>query len=259
MSISPSEIDYIVKGVDSDIRLDGRRRLDYRPIYVETGLLPHASGSARVQLGDGTDVVVGIKAETYQINPTSEHQNSGFVVVDVECSPSSSQSFEGRGADSLNAELAQILERFFGGPQGGLDLEKLCIIPGKACWCIYIDALVLGMGGNLVDALSYATYAALAETRVPATVVEDVGQGNMEFELVGDDGKAMHLPGYENVPVIVTLSKLGSQYVADCSLMEELCADAVIYVGVNKSGKLSGVQKSAASCIDPSMLIEMVS
>ncbi|KAJ9064330.1 hypothetical protein DSO57_1031899 [Entomophthora muscae] len=219
MSISPSETDFIIKGIDADMRLDGRGRLDYRPIYIETGLLPHASGSARVQLGDGIDVVVGIKAETHQINPTSDNQDSGLIFVDVECSPSSSQSFEGRGADSLNAELAQILERILSGPQGGLDLQKLCIIPGKACWCIYIDALVLGMGGNLVDALSYATHAALAETKLPATVIEDVGQGNMEFELDADDSKSMNLPGYENVPVIVTLSKYNGRALCRCSYL----------------------------------------
>lgn len=34
------------------------------------------------------------------------------------------------------------IDRIFNGPQSGLDLEKLCIIPGQQCWVIYIDAMV---------------------------------------------------------------------------------------------------------------------
>lgn len=127
-------------------------------------------------------------------------------------SPSSSQAFEGRGADSLNAELTQMLQRVLGGPQSGINLEALCIIPGAACWVIYIDALVLGMGGNLVEAIVYAARAALRNTRIPATIVEDVGQGNLEFEVDGDEENAKPVPGWEDVPVLVSLTKVKKKY-----------------------------------------------
>lgn len=52
-------------------------------------------------------------------------------------------------------------------PGGALDLPSLCVIPGKACWLVYVDALLLNDGGNVLDALSVATRAALALTRVP--------------------------------------------------------------------------------------------
>lgn len=84
MSISPSEVDFIIKGIDNDIRSDGRGRLDYRPLYLETGVLPHANGSARCQLGDGTDVLVGVKAETMNLDLTSTDQNLGRIEIDVE-------------------------------------------------------------------------------------------------------------------------------------------------------------------------------
>lgn len=57
-------------------------------------------------------------------------------------SPSASQQFEGRGADEINNSLTMAIDRIFNGPQSGLDLEKLCIIPGQQCWVIYIDAMV---------------------------------------------------------------------------------------------------------------------
>lgn len=57
-------------------------------------------------------------------------------------SPSASQQFEGRGADEINNSLTMAIDRIFNGPQSGLDLQKLCIIPGQQCWIIYIDAMV---------------------------------------------------------------------------------------------------------------------
>lgn len=48
----------------------------------------------------------------------------------------------------------------------GLDLQSLCLVPGKTCWIVYVDALVLNDGGNVLDALSIAARAALALTRV---------------------------------------------------------------------------------------------
>lgn len=57
-------------------------------------------------------------------------------------SPSASQQFEGRGADDLNTALTLSLDRLFNGPQNGLDLSKLCIVPGQQCWVIYVDAMV---------------------------------------------------------------------------------------------------------------------
>jgi exosome complex component RRP42 len=75
--ISPAERDYIVSGVDCDIRSDGRSRLDYRQFKVETGVVAQANGSSRVVLG-GTEVLVGVKVEIG--NLTDEiSQNSAFL------------------------------------------------------------------------------------------------------------------------------------------------------------------------------------
>lgn len=45
--LSPGEIRFIRNSVVDDIRVDGRSRLDFRPLSLETGLLPQANGSAR--------------------------------------------------------------------------------------------------------------------------------------------------------------------------------------------------------------------
>lgn len=62
--ISQTEKQFIIDGIDMDIRNDGRRRLDMRDYTMETGLFPYCSGSSRVKCRiEGTEVTVGIKVE----------------------------------------------------------------------------------------------------------------------------------------------------------------------------------------------------
>lgn len=54
-----------------DLRCDGRRRGDYRPMELETDVVSTASGSARLRLAN-TDILVGVKTEIdvpYPENP----------------------------------------------------------------------------------------------------------------------------------------------------------------------------------------------
>lgn len=83
--ISPSERDFITKGVQADIRADGRARLSYRQIVLETGLISQTSGSARCRLGEGTDVLVGVKVEIGQVDvDDGGGGNKGKVFCNVE-------------------------------------------------------------------------------------------------------------------------------------------------------------------------------
>lgn len=79
--ISPAEKSYIEQGVEHDCRADGRGRLEYRHVIMETGLLTQASGSARCRLGD-SDVLVGIKVEIGEVDPLKPNQ--GRIVCNVE-------------------------------------------------------------------------------------------------------------------------------------------------------------------------------
>lgn len=40
---------------------------------------------------------------------------------------------------------------------GAMDLQSLCVLPGKTCWVLHIDGLVLNADGSVLDALSLAT------------------------------------------------------------------------------------------------------
>ena len=68
-------------GLQEDQRTDGRRRRDYRPMEVETGLVTHAAGSARLRLAN-TDVLVGVKAEVGE--PLPERPRAGRIHFSVD-------------------------------------------------------------------------------------------------------------------------------------------------------------------------------
>lgn len=78
MSLCEAEKTFVLHGVEvkyqnydifpstqfqENFRIDGREREDYRPIELETNIVSHAFGSARLRLAN-TDVLVAVKIET---------------------------------------------------------------------------------------------------------------------------------------------------------------------------------------------------
>ncbi|GMG04129.1 unnamed protein product [Aspergillus oryzae] len=64
--ISPAELSYLCTSLalpGSPIRPDGRSATQFRPLTAETDILPGTNGSARVGFADGTQAIVGVKAE----------------------------------------------------------------------------------------------------------------------------------------------------------------------------------------------------
>lgn len=170
-----------------------------------------------------TDVLVGVKAELGE--PEAAAPSSGRVHVSVEwylpfislclrlllidsvtSCPSASPEFEGRGADELNVELARFTERYLKAP-GALNLHGLTLIPGRQCWVLYVDIMVLESGGNLFDSISVAVRAALATTKIPkVTVIEKPG-GQFELELA-EDPEDLLTVDISGVPICVTFCKV---------------------------------------------------
>jgi exosome complex component RRP42 len=86
--LSTVERDVIRRGVDQDLRVDGRTRMDQREYTLETGLLAHANGSSRVRLGfaaeqeDAVDVLCVVKAEIAET--ASDRPMEGRIVCRVD-------------------------------------------------------------------------------------------------------------------------------------------------------------------------------
>jgi len=252
--LSHSERLYIKKGVELNVRNDGRSRMDYRFFPVKTDVLPHASGSCRLKLGR-TDVLVSIKAELMQ--PDVETPNLGKLICSVDCTRSS--VLEGDEAlKNLNITLTSGISKLLSESKT-LDLPSLCVIKGKQVWHLYLDAMVLDIGGNLLDAISMASYAALRTTKLPyVKVVTGEEEEETEIEVSDDPSESKSLVGVEKLPITVSLAKIGAGFVVDGTAEEEQCMSACLSVSINKSGHVCGIHKTGAGGISHTALQEML-
>jgi exosome complex component RRP42 len=254
--ISQSERRYVIEGVEQNMRSDGRSRLDYRTFTLEAGLVSQTNGSARVRLGQNTDVLVGVKVEVGEVD--IDFPDQGILQVHVECLPSASPEFEGRGAEELNATLAATLSNLIRN-SFAIDWKSLCISPGKQCWIVYVDCLVLDSSGNIFDALSIAVKAALHNTKIPKIEVFELENGTTEIE-VSDDPADFTRLDTSNVPISVNLAKVGTRYIVDPSFEEELCMEARLTIAINAKGNICSIQKGGgtSSGVNPSELNKML-
>uniref|UniRef100_A0A6B2E7S1 Ribosomal RNA-processing protein 42 n=1 Tax=Phlebotomus kandelakii TaxID=1109342 RepID=A0A6B2E7S1_9DIPT len=226
--LSDAEKTFIVHGVQEDFRTDGRTRRDYRPLEIETDVVSHTSGSARLRLAN-SDILVGIKTEID--TPFTDHHDEGKIEFFVDCSANATPEFEGKGGGDLALEIASALQKAYASPHA-FDLRSLCILKHFQCWKLYVDILILECGGNLFDAVSLAVKAALFNTKIPKVSAVQVDGGNVELELTDDIHDCKRL-SIERVPLLVTLCKIGDHSVVDPSAEEEECASAKLVVGVS--------------------------
>jgi exosome complex component RRP42 len=63
--LSPAELSYLHTSLSltPPIRPDARTPNQFRPLIAETNILPGTNGSARICFADGTEAIVGVKAE----------------------------------------------------------------------------------------------------------------------------------------------------------------------------------------------------
>ena len=220
---------HIIKLSQSDRRLDGRKLADYREISVETGVVRSAEGSARVKIG-GTEVIAGIKMEVMEPYPDAPDQ--GSIMVGAELLPLSSPDFE-LGPPSIEAvELARIVDRGIRESKS-LDFKKLCITEGEKAWMIIIDICSINNEGNLLDASALAALAALRNAVYPK--YED---GKLDYKEKTKDKLEI-----DDLPITVTVIKIGSKFIVDPDLDEEKAIDARLSVASLSDGTLCALQK----------------
>lgn len=87
------------------------------------------------------------------------------------------------------------------------DLSQLCIIPGKQCWHVYVDVLVLSNGGNLLDAMCITVKAALSSTVVPNIDIVIGDSGQQEIAISDDPFNTKNLD-VASVPICVSLNRV---------------------------------------------------
>lgn len=216
--------DYLVDLATKGKRADGRSFTEYRDIKIETNVISKAEGSARVKIGN-TQLIAGIKMDVGE--PYPDTPDSGVLTTAAELIPMASPDFEAGPPQEDAIELARVVDRGVRESEV-VEVEKLCIEPGEKVWILFIDIHILDYDGNLFDAASLATLAALFTTKVPAS----------RYDL-GDD---YPLPLREP-PISCTSIKLEDKILFDPSLDEEQIADARLTVATDVKGDIRAMQK----------------
>lgn len=224
-------------------RLDERELTEYREIQVETGVIEKAEGSARVHLGK-TEVLVGIKIEIGE--PFSDVPNKGVLTVNAELVPLASPTFEPGPPGENAVELARVVDRGIRESKA-IDLEKLCIEPGKKVFIVFVDVYVLNYDGNLIDASALAALAALLNTKM--------------FNYEVKEGEVKIKPGYKplpirNHPVAVTFAKINDKLVVDPWLEEEQVMEARLTMTFEKDEKICALQKGGTGYFTIEQVLE---
>lgn len=221
--------EHIIKLSASNVRLDGRKFTDYRPVKLESGVAKSAEGSARVTIGK-TDVIAGIKVEIMEPYPDSPDQ--GSIMVGAELLPLSNPEFE-LGPPGIEAvELARVVDRGIRESKC-LDFKKLCIKEKEKAWMLVIDVCTINDAGNLIDASALAAVAALKNMKFPK--YEDD-----KIEYKEKTNKGLDLKDF---PITVTVIKIGNNFIVDPDSEEEKVIDARLTVASLSDGTLCALQK----------------
>ncbi|MCX6657182.1 MAG: exosome complex protein Rrp42 [Euryarchaeota archaeon] len=216
--------DYISKLLAKGQRVDGRRFDEMRPLTIETNFIGSAEGSARVKLGN-TDVVVGVKLIAGE--PFPDTPNTGVLTTNAELIPMASDTFEAGPPDQESIEVARVIDR--GIREGhAVDMTKLCMVPGKEVWIMFVDVHVLDYDGNLFDAANIGANAAFKGTIVPA---KRAGKGE-DYPL-----PVLHQP------ISITAVKIDGKILVDPTHDEERVADARLTAATIETGNLCAMQK----------------
>jgi len=214
-------------------RLDDRGIHDFREIQLEIGVIEKACGSALIRLGK-TKVLVGVKVE--EGKPFPDTPNEGVLTVNAELVPLASPSFEPGPPNENAIELARVVDRGIRESKA-IDLKSLCIEPGKKVLIVFVDVYVLDHDGNLIDASSIASLAALLDAKINEFAIEN--------------GEVIYKPELkpfpmQSQPVAMTLAKIDKTLIVDPSLDEEQVMSARLTVTSDSEGRICAMQKGGS-------------
>ena len=221
-------------------RLDDRDFSEARELVIETDVIKKANGSARVKLGD-TEVIAGVKVETGE--PFEGLENKGALIISAEVLPTASPYIEPGPPDEDVVELARVVDRGVRESEM-IDLDKLVLVPGKIVYTIFVDCSVLNADGNLFDATSYATVAALLTSKLPVFEMQD--------QKVVDSGSTQPMP-VTSMPVSITAARIGEYVLIDPSAEEEACMDSRITITTTDEG-FCATQKGHPGSFTPDLI-----
>ena len=221
----------VVDSLNSGKRPDGRALDEPRKLVIETGVIPKAEGSARVLLGK-TQVVTGVKINPDR--PFPDTGDRGTLICTAEIPPLAHPDAEGGPPSEAVIELARVVDRGIR-ESHMIDMPKLVIKENVTVIGVFVDNAVLDNCGNLFDACSYASTAAVLDAKMPTWEMVDDAPKKVE-------GASSKLP-ISTIPVSITMGRIGEHIIVDPDATEWMCLDARLTITTNSEGNICALQK----------------
>lgn len=271
--LSPAELAYLHASLSLSppIRPDGRAPTQFRPLVAETDILPGTNGSARICFADGTEAIVGVKAEV-------ERTRGADAVYDPDHAPDSSAGDEAGQSDwvELSVEIPGVRDDDSGVAFLSAVLSEALLADGafsarlkinrRFHWKLFLDVRPLPPANPFPPAkltpppplqillispplsyplplLSLTTHLALLSTRLPRLKSE--GDEDPFFD--DDWAAAPHLfPRRDTTsrpPITLLVMAAGRNIVFDPSKEELAVADVALAVSVVATSTAGGTGK----------------
>jgi exosome complex component RRP42 len=212
-------------------RIDGRGLDEVRPLTIDIGVIPNANGSARARLGD-TEIVSGIKIQPDR--PFPDMGDKGIFICTAEILPLAHPSAETGPPTPNVVELARVVDRGIR-ESGMIDLSQMVLEQDKSVIGLFADNVVTDHDGNLFDACSYASVAAVMTSKIPKWEMKDDKPTLVE-------GEVSNTP-VTTIPISITMGRIGEHIIIDPNLDEWECLDARITITTNSDGNIVALQK----------------
>uniref|UniRef100_A0A182JYU8 Ribosomal RNA-processing protein 43 n=1 Tax=Anopheles christyi TaxID=43041 RepID=A0A182JYU8_9DIPT len=236
-------IKYYKDYLENNIRPDGRELEELRPLAISFDVIKSANGSAIVKVGN-TTIVCGIKAELTAPNPLEPQQ--GFLVPNVDLSPVCSSSYRpGPPCDEAQVYSQSLADAISNARC--IDLQELCISPGKLVWCLYCDLICLDHDGCVLDAAIISLVAAFHTVKLPTI------RYNSDTEETDADTSSLLPLTIHCVPVTTSFVMVSDRLMADPTTEEEKLASTTLTVTVS-DGKMSFFNQSGGDPMDTATL-----
>lgn len=247
--IGSLERKYLADLLEKGQRMDNRGYWESRPVQVIPNVIKKAEGSAMVKWGE-TVVLAGVKSQLGE--PFPDTPNNGVITVNVELSPISSPVHESGPPGPTAIELARVVDRGIRESKViPMEDPKLCVIPGKKVWILFVDIYIIDDGGNLIDASALAAMSALANTRLNKISIDEETE-EVEFleetEPLPRNGSATSL----------TYVKIHKYILYDPNLIEDRGKNARFSLAIDNKGNVCSMQKGESGTFSEDEIYEII-
>ncbi|KAE8355305.1 putative exoribonuclease family protein [Aspergillus coremiiformis] len=290
--ISPAELSYLYTSLalqGSPIRPDGRSATQFRPLTAETDILPGTNGSARVGFADGTQAIVGVKAEVEKTVVSADAlklpQQAQDSYAGNEDGDGNQGSRAGHGSwvqmsieipgfrddDALPVFLSEMMreplvESVSNGRAGNGEmtggLKGRLVINRRWHWRLYIDVLLLSQPQSYpLPLLSLTTHLALLSTKLPKLKSQgeedpffDDDWNSAEYLYPRSTSKAqVSLFSSQQVrpPVTLLVISVGENVIFDPNREEIAVADTVLAISITRDSDSDSLKLLSIRTIDP--------